>query len=64
MTPGMMGTADYFLDHYSTCDLGADCYWSKFGCLRTGWRGRQCKHWHPLGVRSLEELMQWMRARS
>ena len=49
---------DYLLDHYGACDrdkgdAGNDCYWGKDargdwnGCLRTGWRGRECKHWHP-----------------
>lgn len=54
--------ADYLLDHYGTCDREADCYWGQDkrgnynGCLRNGWRGRECKHWHPLGVTSLQEL--------
>lgn len=52
--------ADYMLDHYGTCDLGRGCYW-KPGCLRTEWLGRGCKHWHPLGVTSMEELREYLR---
>lgn len=54
--------AEYLLDNYGVCDREADCYHGKDksgrfnGCLRTGWRGRECKHWHPLGATSLEEL--------
>lgn len=54
--------ADYLLDNYGTCARETDCYWGKDergewnGCHRTGWRGRQCKHWKPLGATSLEEL--------
>jgi hypothetical protein len=44
---------EYALDNYGTCDREADCYWGKDaagrfdGCLRVGWRGRDCPHWHP-----------------
>jgi hypothetical protein len=52
--------ADYLLDNYGECSRGEDCYWGKDGkghsCLRQGWLGRACKHWHPLGVTSLDEL--------
>lgn len=54
--------ADYIADNYGTCDRGADCYWGKDargnfnGCLRTGWRGRECLHWHPISARTWEEL--------
>ena len=56
--------AEYLLDNYGTCERGADCYWGKNavgqfdGCLRTGWRGRECKHWQPLGATTYEELAQ------
>jgi len=54
--------ADYLLDHYGTCVRGPDCYWgvdrhSKFdGCLKTGWKGRGCPHWRPLGATTYAEL--------
>lgn len=54
--------SDYLLDHYGHCDRGADCYWGRDaagqfdGCLRIGWRGRGCKHWHPTGAQTLDEL--------
>lgn len=57
---------EYLLDHYGTCDRDADCYWGRNkvgaydGCLRTGWRGRACGHWHPLGVKSWAELRAYM----
>lgn len=49
---------DYLLDNYGTCsrdrgEAGNDCYWGKGakgewnGCLRTGWKGRACRHWQP-----------------
>lgn len=50
-------------DIYGWCDrdhpalkqgLRNDCYWGKDihgndnGCLKIGWKGRQCPHWHPI----------------
>lgn len=54
--------ADYLLDNYGTCSRGADCYWGHDtmgrydGCLKTGWIGRACPHWKPIGATTLEEL--------
>ncbi len=54
--------SDYLLDNYGECDRGANCYWGRDalgrfnGCLKTGWRGRACNHWHPLGAQTLDEL--------
>ena len=54
--------ADYLLDNYGECNRGSDCYWGTDalgrwnGCLRTGWRGRQCKHWQSSGATNLDEL--------
>lgn len=54
--------ADYLLDNYGECDRKADCYWGRDaagkwnGCLKIGWRGRECPHWHPLGATDLDEL--------
>lgn len=56
------GTADYIADNYGTCDRGSDCYWGtdahgrSDGCLRIGWRGRDCRHWQPVKARNVEEL--------
>lgn len=47
--------SDYLLDNYGVCDLGADCYWRP-GCLKTGWRGRACQFWKPLGATTWAEL--------
>jgi hypothetical protein len=54
--------ADYLLDNYGECTRGADCYWGKDtrgkrnGCLLTGWLGRKCPHWRPLGATTWDEL--------
>lgn len=56
--PTMFGVAqpdqpDYRANHYGTCDRGSDCYHGKDhkgrdnGCLKIGWRGTNCTHWHP-----------------
>lgn len=54
---------DILPDIYGWCDrdlisLGTgfrnDCYWGKDingrdnGCLKVGWKGRSCPHWHPI----------------
>ena len=54
--------ATYIADHYGTCDRDHparnDCYWGTDaagrlnGCLRTGWRGVGCPHWHPVEGKS------------
>ncbi len=60
--------AEYLLDNYGECERGEDCYWGKNafgrwdGCLRTGWKGRLCKYWKPLGATDYEGLkraQQW-----
>lgn len=43
---------EYLADHFGRCDLDRPgqrngCYWGKPGCLKNGWRGRACPHWHP-----------------
>lgn len=58
--------AEHLLDHYGHCDRDVgrvnDCYWGVDqagnwnGCLRVGWLGRGCKHWHPIGATSWGEL--------
>lgn len=58
---------DYILEHYGTCDRDHgkqnDCYWGKDvaerenGCLKTGWRGRNCPHWHPVEGETLTTLL-------
>jgi hypothetical protein len=58
----MNNFSDYLLDNYGECDRNEGCYWGKDkfgnfnGCLRTGWKGRACKHWRPLGATTLEQL--------
>lgn len=53
---------EYLLDHYGHCDRTAECYsgidaFGRFnGCLKTGWKGRACKHWRPLGAETFDEL--------
>lgn len=51
---------DYVLDTYGTCDLDKpprnNCYWGP-GCLKTGWRGRGCPHWHPVEGDELTKLV-------
>lgn len=54
--------ADYIADHYGNCDRGSDCYHGTDergcfnGCLKVGWLGRGCKHWHPVNARNYDEL--------
>lgn len=58
--------ATYLLDTYGACERGSDCYWGKDangrenGCLKTGWRGRACKHWQPCGATNYDELKRAM----
>lgn len=60
--------ADYIADTYGHCDRETDCYWgmdahgNRNGCLYVGWRGRACKHWHPVEARSWEELHAWLKS--
>jgi hypothetical protein len=53
--------AEYVADTYGTCDRDRpgrnDCYWGKDGCLKTGWRGRGCPHWHPVEGADFDKLM-------
>jgi hypothetical protein len=59
--------AAYIADNYGACDRGSDCYHGTDargqpnGCLKTGWRGVACKHWHPVAACSWEELAAEMR---
>lgn len=65
---------DYVLEHYGTCDRDAgkqnNCYWGKDGagrengCLKTGWRGRDCPHWHPVEGETLATLLAMHHPRS
>lgn len=55
----MTDEADYFLDNYGTCEREHLC--GRDGCLRTGWLGRSCPHWKSLGVRSLDELRDFVK---
>lgn len=54
--------ADYIADNYGSCERGADCYWGRDGagrfngCLRVGWRGRDCENWRPVEARTWDEL--------
>lgn len=58
---------DHLLDTYGTCDRDGpdrnDCYWGKDaagrenGCLKVGWLGRGCKHWHSIEGAALDVLM-------
>lgn len=58
---------EYVLENYGHCDRDNgkqnDCYWGKDalgrenGCLKTGWRGRNCKHWHPVDGQELMSLI-------
>lgn len=62
MNRNVIDLSDYLLDNYGACDRSSDCFWGKDakgqwnGCLKIGWKGRACKHWHPLGVTTLQQL--------
>lgn len=51
---------DHILDTFGRCDRDQpkrnDCYWGP-GCLKTGWRGRACPHWHPVEGDDLDKIM-------
>ncbi len=53
---------EYVLDTYGTCDMDKpsrnDCYWGRPGCLKNGWLGRGCPHWHPVDGERLARLIQ------
>lgn len=57
---------EHLLDSYGHCDRDGNpnnCYWGKDaagndnGCLKIGWRGRACKHWHPIDGEPLDFLL-------
>lgn len=58
---------EHLLDHYGSCDRNLaernDCYWGKNecgqfnGCLKVGWLGRGCEHWHPIEGDTLDKLL-------
>lgn len=57
----------YVQENYGTCDRDNgkrnDCYWGtdatgqENGCLKSGWRGRNCNHWHPVEGQELVSLI-------
>ncbi len=47
--------ADYLLDNYGECRRG-NPHCGHHGCRKTGWRGRLCPHWSPLGATTWDEL--------
>lgn len=59
---------DYVLDNYGTCDRLTEkrnnCYWgtdnrgNENGCLKVGWKGRGCPHWHPVAGAELQDLIE------
>lgn len=42
---------DYLHDTYGIC--AAD----KCKCLKSGWYGRECPNWTPIGLNSFEEMI-------
>jgi hypothetical protein len=58
---------EHLQDTYGTCDRDKpgrnDCYWGKDaagqynGCLKVGWLGRNCEHWHPVNGEDLDKLL-------
>lgn len=52
----------YLKSNYGVCDREADCYHGTDGngqfdgCLRTGWRGIRCSHWHPISDQEMENM--------
>ena len=47
--------ANYILDNYGTCKRGANlCF-----CMKHGWKGQACESWIPLGVKTLDQLLEW-----
>ena len=47
------GEADYCFDHYGECKLGSGCR-----CLRQGWLGQKCPDWVPLGITTMQGLLE------
>jgi hypothetical protein len=60
---------EYILDNYGSCDRDTpkrnDCFWGKDengkdnGCNQVGWKGRACKHWHPVDEIQLEAILSY-----
>lgn len=57
-TVGIFDASAYLLDHYGTCEHGAQCL-----CLKPGspWLGRACPWWRTAGASTVEELFAWMK---
>jgi hypothetical protein len=49
-------TAEYLFDNYGHCRCDARCL-----CLRGTWKGLACPYWVPLGVRTYDELREWIK---
>lgn len=57
MIPGKcIPNADYWFDNYGACRQGPKCQ-----CLKYGWKGQSCLDWQPIGVKSLEELFEYVK---
>ena len=54
---------DDFLDMYGECmsTEKATVNNPRCRCLKTGWLGRKCPNWKPLGARGPDDLLKWVR---
>jgi len=48
----------YIINNYGTCDKEAGCYTDN-GCLKMGWIGVRCPHWHPISGQEMEKMKEF-----
>ncbi len=47
---------DYLADEYGRCAKGSAWCYHGGGCLKTGWKGRGCPNWIPMGWKTFADI--------